>query len=532
MNKTTSGQNVPKAPDGRVLEPSGLFLMDGIEGLRSLPRHSVDMLLTDPPYGTTRNYWDVPLPLIEFWEAVRWAVKPDGAVLLFSQCPYDKVLGASNLAMLRHEWIWYKERGTGFLNANRAPLKKSENILVFYQKPPVYNPQFTYGEPYRKTHARSGSSPNYGKFEHIIANDLQTKEILEAHFLWSPEQHLEFQKKWITKEEFEKTDNLYIKTCWSFSNNRKAYIYSKACYEYKRRLHNAICFGNYKEFEDYCGIDLSEIDSYEDLNERRKAARRAILKALKPYSFKEEINSNTHIPKEIYDAILSGNKDWRNLQSVEATKQGKNVENMLCLTNLERTKQDDKCVKNMLYLQNLEFSKQSKHNKSLVVLENLQRTKQSKGLVSIISSENLERTKQGKSVERLQNLQSMEACKNSKSVESLAQQENLLRSKNITANNITITSVSYDEIDLPDPAETVIICDPPYRNTQGYQVEFDNDKFEQWCIDKAAEGYEVFVCEYNIENPAFEEVWSKEVINTGGGNKNQKKSIEKLYHVK
>jgi site-specific DNA-methyltransferase (adenine-specific) len=109
----------------------------------------------------------VPLPLIEFWEAVRWAVKPDGAVLLFSQCPYDKVLGASNLAMLRYEWIWYKERGTGFLNANRAPLKKSENILVFYQKPPVYNPQFTYGEPYRKTHARSGSSPNYGKFERV-----------------------------------------------------------------------------------------------------------------------------------------------------------------------------------------------------------------------------------------------------------------------------------------------------------------------------------------------------------------------------
>ena len=71
----TSGQSVQKSPEG-------LFLMDGIEGLRSLPRHSVDMLLTDPPYGTTRNYWDVPLPLIEFWEAVRWAVKPDGAVLL------------------------------------------------------------------------------------------------------------------------------------------------------------------------------------------------------------------------------------------------------------------------------------------------------------------------------------------------------------------------------------------------------------------------------------------------------------------
>ena len=126
----------------------------------------------------------------------------------------------------------------------------------------------------------------------------------------------------------------------------------------------------------------------------------------------------------------------------------------------------------------------------------------------------------------------MEASKQGKNVESLAQQENLLRSKSIASSNISITSVSYDEIDLPDPSETVIICDPPYRDTQGYQVEFDNDKFEQWCIDKSREGYEVFVCEYNIENPAFEEIWSKEVINCGGGNKNQKRSIEKLYHVK
>ena len=346
------------------------------------------------------------------------------------------------------------------------------------------------------------------KYEYIIANDIQTKDILEAHFLWTPEQHLEFQKKWVTKEEFEKTDNLYIKTCWSFSNNRKAYIYSKACYEYKRLLHNAICFGNYKEFEDYCGIDLSEIDGYDDLNERRKAARRAILKALKPYSFKEPIIGNTHIPKEIYDAILGGNKNWRNLG-------GNRLEH--------------KCVDRILKSEALETSK---------------------GLVNIISTENLERTKQGKSIERLQNLQSMEASKQSrnvenmlcltnlertkqgKNVESLAQQENLLRSKAIASSNISITSVSYDEIDLPDPSETVIICDAPYRYTQGYQVEFDNDKFEQWCIDRAREGYEVFVCEYNIENPAFEEVWSKEVLNYGGGNRNQKRSVEKLYHVR
>ena len=85
-DKGTSGQSVQKSPE----PPEGLFLMDGIEGLRSLPRHSVDMLLTDPPYGTTRNFWDVPLPLPELWEAVKWAVKPDGAILFFAQCPYDK----------------------------------------------------------------------------------------------------------------------------------------------------------------------------------------------------------------------------------------------------------------------------------------------------------------------------------------------------------------------------------------------------------------------------------------------------------
>ena len=153
----TSGHFVQRSPEG-------LFLQDGIEGLHSLPRHSVDMLLTNPPYGTTRNFWDAPLPLPELWEAVKWAVKPDGAVLFFAQCPYDKVLGVSNLSMLRYEWVWYKSRCTGFLNARRAPLKKTENILVFYQKLPLYNPQFEQGKPYKKIAGNRGNSTNYGKF--------------------------------------------------------------------------------------------------------------------------------------------------------------------------------------------------------------------------------------------------------------------------------------------------------------------------------------------------------------------------------
>lgn len=85
-DKGTSGQSVQKSPE----LTEGLFLMDGIEGLRSLPRHSVDMLLTDPPYGTTRNFWDVPLPLPELWEAVKWAVKPDGAILFSRSAPMTR----------------------------------------------------------------------------------------------------------------------------------------------------------------------------------------------------------------------------------------------------------------------------------------------------------------------------------------------------------------------------------------------------------------------------------------------------------
>ena len=115
MADDSFGTKCPKGPGGPI------HLMDGIAGLRSLPRHSVDMLLTDPPYGTTRNFWDVPLPLPELWEAVRWAVKPNGAILFFAQCPYDKVLGASNLPMLRYEWIWYKERGAQAFSTPTAP---------------------------------------------------------------------------------------------------------------------------------------------------------------------------------------------------------------------------------------------------------------------------------------------------------------------------------------------------------------------------------------------------------------------------
>jgi site-specific DNA-methyltransferase (adenine-specific) len=122
----------------------------------------VDAIITDPPYGTTRNVWDAVVPLDEMWLRVNLLSRERAPVLLFSQTPFDKVLGASNIQNLKYEWIWQKSESTGFLNAKKVPLKNHENVLVFYKKQPTYNPQFTEGTPY-KYKKNSISSPNYGE---------------------------------------------------------------------------------------------------------------------------------------------------------------------------------------------------------------------------------------------------------------------------------------------------------------------------------------------------------------------------------
>ena len=123
------------------------------------------MILCDLPYGTTQNKWDSIIPLEPLWEQYKRIIKDNGAIVLFAQTPFDKVLGASNLKMLKYEWIWEKQQGTGFLNAKKMPLKKHENILVFYKKLPIYNPQMIGNEIRTKKRNKNGkTTDNYGKF--------------------------------------------------------------------------------------------------------------------------------------------------------------------------------------------------------------------------------------------------------------------------------------------------------------------------------------------------------------------------------
>ena len=118
---------------------------DCLDLMPSLPNNSVDMVLADLPFGTTRQHWDKVIDPVALWREYRRVVKPDGAIVLFAKPPFDKVLAASNLTMYRYDWIWEKTRATGHLNASRMPLQAHEYICVFYQRQPEYHPQKTEG---------------------------------------------------------------------------------------------------------------------------------------------------------------------------------------------------------------------------------------------------------------------------------------------------------------------------------------------------------------------------------------------------
>ena len=129
---------------------------DCLELMKQVPDKSIDLILCDLPYGTTQNKWDTVIPFDKLWAQYNRIIKDNGAILLFSQMPFGANLIMSNPKMFRYEWIWEKEQGTGFLNAKKMPLKKHENILVFYKHLPTYNPQMREGfKPYYKVCSNS-----------------------------------------------------------------------------------------------------------------------------------------------------------------------------------------------------------------------------------------------------------------------------------------------------------------------------------------------------------------------------------------
>lgn len=136
---------------------------DCLQGMSRIETGSVDCILTDLPYGITDCPFDVRLPFEPMWEQFKRVTKRNAAIVLFSQMPFGAELIMSNRKMFRYEIIWLKTHYSGFLNASKMPLKGHENILVFYQQLPTYNPQFTKGEPYTRISDRKSANYSNGK---------------------------------------------------------------------------------------------------------------------------------------------------------------------------------------------------------------------------------------------------------------------------------------------------------------------------------------------------------------------------------
>lgn len=217
---------------------------------------SVDLIFADLPYGTTNCKWDSIIPLNKhmivdnevlyeneyimkmcrdgnsyfesseifnsesldgLWQHYERVIRDNGAILLFAQTPFDKILGSSNLNLLRYEWIWEKTQATGHLNSKKMPMKAHENILVFYKKLPTYNPQKTEGHRpinnYTKYISTQNNTEIYGKVSKEISGGGDTsrfprsvqvfssdKQKCKLHDTQKPVELLEYLIKTYTNE--------------------------------------------------------------------------------------------------------------------------------------------------------------------------------------------------------------------------------------------------------------------------------------------------------------------------------------------
>lgn len=140
-----------------------IWLMQGdcLERMKDIPDGSVDMILCDLPYGTTRNKWDSVLPLDQLWSEYRRISR--GAIVLTAAQPFSSALVSSNLAMFSQALVWKKNIASNFLNANRQHLMRHEDVLVFSNGQPTFNKQMTAGKPYKQRRSgRDDTGDNYG----------------------------------------------------------------------------------------------------------------------------------------------------------------------------------------------------------------------------------------------------------------------------------------------------------------------------------------------------------------------------------
>ena len=144
-----------------------LYQGDCLEVMKGIPDKSIDMILCDLPYGTTQNKWDSVIPFDELWREYKRIIKDNGAIVLTSQGIFTAKLILSNEKWFKYKLVWEKSKATNFLNAKKQPLRKHEDICIFYNKQPIYNPQMREGKPYDKGVRKDQLTGSYGDFNPV-----------------------------------------------------------------------------------------------------------------------------------------------------------------------------------------------------------------------------------------------------------------------------------------------------------------------------------------------------------------------------
>ena len=142
-----------------------IILGDCLKIMPKIETKSIDLILCDLPYGmTTRNKWDQIIPFDKLWKEYTRIIKDNAAIVLTAAQPFASQLIMSNPKLFRYDWIWVKNKKTGFLNAKKMPLRAHEHVLVFYKKLPIYNPQKTTGhKPVNSYTKHTSDGLNYGE---------------------------------------------------------------------------------------------------------------------------------------------------------------------------------------------------------------------------------------------------------------------------------------------------------------------------------------------------------------------------------
>jgi len=138
-----------------------LYHGDCLDIMPTLPDQSIDLILTDPPYGTTACKWDSIIPFEPMWTQLKRLIKPRGAIVLFGSQPFTSALVMSNVEWFKYEWVWEKEQGVNHLNAKIQPLKSHENISVFGNGTTTFYRQIEKGTSYKTK--KSGNVVRNGK---------------------------------------------------------------------------------------------------------------------------------------------------------------------------------------------------------------------------------------------------------------------------------------------------------------------------------------------------------------------------------